>query len=83
MDNSNVLLKDLIHVKKGDIVLITDPEHELAGFPGVIKKIIPKNTRAIVKISTNKKTVWISQSYLIKITKKQQEVFVDLLKESS
>jgi hypothetical protein len=68
---------------KGDIVLITDPGHEWAGFTGIIKKIIPKNARAIVKISTNKKTAWISQSHLIKITKKQQEVFVDLLKELS
>ena len=68
---------------KGDIVLITDPGHEWAGFTGTIKKIIPKNTRAIVKISTNKKTIWINQSYLIKITKKQQEVFINLLKELS
>ena len=63
--------------------MITDPLHEWAGFTGTIKKIITKNTKAIVKISTNKKTIWINQSYLIKITKKQQEVFINLLKELS
>lgn len=67
-------------LSKDDIVLITDPRHEYAGFTGIVRKTMSKKIRVIIKLSKNKKTLWIDQVKLVKITKKQQEEFEVLLK---
>ena len=68
---------------KGDIVLISDPLHDYAGFTGTVKKTTTKNTRVIIKLIKNKKTVWIHRDSLVKINKSQQEKLELVLKEKS
>jgi len=70
-------------LSKGDIILVTDPMHEWAGWSGTIKRILTTSNRVIIKLACNKKTLWINKNKLIKITKKQQAIFESLLREKS
>ncbi len=59
-------------LKKGDMVLVSSPHSEYAGFTGIIKRI-KKSTNIIVKLTSIRKSVWFVSRDLVKITESQKE----------
>ena len=66
---------------KGDLVLISCPDHAHAGCTGKIKKVKARGNMIIVKLFEKKLDIWIESTRLIKITQDQQESFKMNLKE--